>query len=191
MHHRRCKSSASPSSCSANMTSLAHHIQSLLSHYSNEANHSLEYAKYWQRCLMAFKQRDHHLLPSPLPSPSLSTSSSSSSFDADDDSQTYLGLDLSSTHISHMVAVIFIDVMLDHQVFLGTLLSVNLSGCRIAETQLSNLIVALHQYAPNLTSLCLSSNDVKDMGAANLSAMLVSRSCRLQRLELKCCGMSR
>ncbi|XP_038874213.1 NACHT, LRR and PYD domains-containing protein 12-like [Salvelinus namaycush] len=73
---------------------------------------------------------------------------------------------------------------------LSSLETLRLSDCKLTEKWCGELVKALSSNLTNLKELDLSGNDLGDRGVKALYLGLTSRCCTLERLFLRCCGIT-
>ncbi|XP_064819318.1 NLR family CARD domain-containing protein 3-like isoform X2 [Oncorhynchus masou masou] len=93
-------------------------------------------------------------------------------------------LDISRNHLGDS------DDWADVLFCLSSLETLRLSDCKLTEKCCGVLVEALRSNLTNLKELDLSGNDLGDRGVKNLYMGLTSRCCTLERLFLRCCGIT-
>ncbi|CDQ86378.1 unnamed protein product [Oncorhynchus mykiss] len=95
-------------------------------------------------------------------------------------------LDISRNHLGHSDVAFFL--------FLKTirfsLETLRLSDCKMTELCCPELVEALRSSLTNLKELDLSGNELGDIGVKTLCMGLTSTTCKLERLFLRCCGIT-
>ncbi|XP_029537725.1 NACHT, LRR and PYD domains-containing protein 12-like isoform X2 [Oncorhynchus nerka] len=93
-------------------------------------------------------------------------------------------LDISRNHLGDS------DDWADVLFCLSSLETLRLSDCKLTEKCFEVLVKALSSNLTNLKELDLSGNDLGDRGVKTLYMGLTSRCCTLERLFLRCCGIT-
>ncbi|XP_020334707.1 NACHT, LRR and PYD domains-containing protein 12-like [Oncorhynchus kisutch] len=93
-------------------------------------------------------------------------------------------LDISRNHLGDS------DDWADVLFCLSSLETLRLSDCKLTEKCFGVLVKALSSNLTNLKELDLSGNDLGDRGVKTLYMGLTSRCCTLERLFLRCCGIT-
>uniref|UniRef100_A0A8C7W8B7 NACHT domain-containing protein n=1 Tax=Oncorhynchus mykiss TaxID=8022 RepID=A0A8C7W8B7_ONCMY len=93
-------------------------------------------------------------------------------------------LDLSRNHLGDL------DDWADVLFCLSSLETLRVSDCKLTEKSCGELVEALSSNLTNLKELDLSGNDLGDRGVKTLYMGLTSRCCTLERLFLRCCGIT-
>ncbi|XP_042166842.1 ribonuclease inhibitor-like isoform X1 [Oncorhynchus tshawytscha] len=93
-------------------------------------------------------------------------------------------LDISRNHLGDL------DDWADVLFCLSSLETLRVSDCKLTEKCCGELVEALSSNLTNLKELDLSGNDLGDRGVKTLYMGLTSRCCTLERLFLRCCGIT-
>uniref|UniRef100_A0A4W5R1S6 NACHT LRR and PYD domain-containing protein n=1 Tax=Hucho hucho TaxID=62062 RepID=A0A4W5R1S6_9TELE len=96
-------------------------------------------------------------------------------------------LDISRNHLGHSDVVVF---FLFLKTICFSLETLRLSDCKMTKLCCPELVEALRSNLTNLKELDLSGNELGDSGVKTLCMGLTSTTCKLERLFLRCCGIT-